>query len=215
MKKIYSLALAFFTLSLLSGCAGSYHVLQPSKMAFTKATETPDITLEYHYNALTEANNKKYYKKEIKHGLQLVMLKITNNSQADLEYNKNYQLYTGANVLSILPTPTVYTQLKQQVPLYLLYMLLTSVNLYTTSATTGGTLQKSDTKTYPIGLILGPGITAINMITASSANTKFKADLETNNIFNKVIKKGESAFVVVGINSTSFQPISIKAIESK
>jgi len=212
MKKKFIVPSLMLASSLLFGCAASYKAVVPESITYVKDNNgSPEASLEYHYNVLTESRNKKYYKKEIKKSFQVVALKITNNTDVDLEYNKNYQLYSGQVVLNVVPNQLVYTQLKQQAPLYWLYLLLTPVKLYTSTATTNGsTITSSNTESFPIGLILGPGIAIGNYAIASSANSKFKKELDTHSIFNKVIKKGETAFMLVGINSTSFQPIHLR-----
>ena len=215
MIKNYLKVIMLCYCSILFGCAGSYKAIKPEKIAFTKEEKGNEtISLEYHYNALIETNNKKYYKKEIKNGIQLVAIKITNHTGSDLVYNKNFQLYTGETVLNILPKETVHAQLKQQSSLYLLYLLLTPMRLYS-STPTSGTAMMSNTKSFPIGLIIGPAIALGNLATASSANKKFKSDLDTFDLFNKVIKDGESVNALVGIKSTSFMPINIKFINKE
>jgi len=206
--------------AILSGCASSYRTINPETISYVKDNGS-DVSFEYHHNILVESRNKKYHKKEIKKSLQLVALKITNNSENDLEYNKNYQLYSGDAVLNVLSNQAVYSQLKQQAGLHLLYLLLSPMQLYTGSSSgtysssNNSISSSSETNSFPIGLIIGPGIALGNMLVASSANTKFKAELDQHCIVNKVIKKGESAFIIVGLNGTSFQPISLKMIKKQ
>jgi hypothetical protein len=63
---------------------------------------------------------------------------------------------------------------------------------------------------FPIGLILGPGLAGGNMIAASSANKKFNTDLNDYDLNGKTIKKGETSYGLIGINSTNFDSIKIK-----
>jgi hypothetical protein len=88
--------------------------------------------------------------------------------------------------------------LKQGVPVYLLYLLLTPMNLYTGDDVT------------PIGLVLGPGIAFGNMIGAGGANQNFLKELESFNLMNKSIQPGETLYGIIGIRDSGYNPITIK-----
>jgi len=210
-KGIYT-SFAVGVCTLLMGCAASYKSLNTESIPYIKDNSSAaNVFVEYHHNVLAEARNKKYHKREINKGIQLVALKITNNTETDLEYNRNFQLYNGQTVINVLPVNTVHSQLKQQSPLYLLYLLLSFMNVTTSSTTTtGSTINSSDVHVYPIGLVVGPAIALGNLAVASSANKKFEAEMIGHSIFNRVIKKGETAYFIIGVNSTMFQPISLK-----
>lgn len=198
--------------TLLFGCAAGYKTLNPESLVYVRDNaSSPNVSAEYHFNGLVGAKNKKYHKKEIKRGTQLVAIKISNNTSEDLEYNKNFLLYSGQTQVSVLPVETVHNDLKQQAPLYLLHLLWTFTNLTTnTSSSSNGTVTSSETKVFPIGLIIGPVVAFGNVLVASSANNKFRSELTKHSIFNKVIKKGETAFFLVGLKSSGFAPISVK-----
>ena len=84
-------------------------------------------------------------------------------------------------------------------------MLLTPTQLYT-----GETNSNGETDTFPIGLILGPGITAGNMIGAGTANTNFLNELEENYLYNKEIKAGETVYGIVGIYDFGYSPLTLE-----
>ncbi|MGA8853399.1 MAG: hypothetical protein WB492_04400, partial [Christiangramia sp.] len=65
---------------------------------------------------------------------------------------------------------------------------------------------------FPIGLILGPGLAAYNLIKASSANKKFKNDLENYSLTGKVLNPGEEKFGIIGIRSDSYDALKIHFI---
>lgn len=199
----------------LTGCAASYKAIHPNSITYIKDnSSSPDITAEYHFNVLREAGNKKIHNKELKKNLQLVAVKITNNSNGDIAYNRDFQLYTGDAALNVVSVESVHAQLKQQAPLYLLYLLMSGMTFTSsTSSTSGGSVVKEDTNSFPIGLIVGPGIALYNTLVASGANKNFKEELAKYSISNSVIKKGETGFYLVGINSTSFQPVSARLMK--
>lgn len=56
----------------------------------------------------------------------------------------------------------------------------------------------------PIGLIIGPGIAAGNLIAASSANKKFKNDLREYSLQGKRIPKGETVYGLIEIRANNY-----------
>ena len=91
-----------------------------------------------------------------------------------------------------------------------MHLLWTSTTVTTNSS--DGHKSSSNTEVYPVGLIIGPAVALGNMAVASSANKKFKEELDRYSIFNRVIKKGETGYFLIAISSTTFQPINLKII---
>ena len=119
-KKVINSSIFAAVCIFLSGCAASYKPLNPETASYIKDNGgVANVQLEYHHNLLAEKKNKKHHKKELKKGSQIIALKITNNTEADLEYNKNFQLYSNGAVLNVLPTQTTHSQLKQQAALFI------------------------------------------------------------------------------------------------
>ena len=211
-KKVINSSIFAAVCIFLSGCAASYKPLNPETASYIKDNGgVANVQLEYHHNLLAEKKNKKHHKKELKKGTQIIALKITTNTEADLEYNKNFQLYSNGAVLNVLPTETTHSQLKQQAGLYLLHLLWTFTTV-TTNSSGDGHASSSNTEVYPVGLIIGPAVALGNMAVASSANKKFKEELDKYSIFNRAIKKGETGYFLIAISSTTFQPINLKII---
>jgi len=64
--------------------------------------------------------------------------------------------------------------IRETIPTYLLYLLLTPATLNTSSETSSNRI--------PIGLVLGPAITALNVGAAAGANKHFRQELEQYNM---------------------------------
>ena len=111
--------------------------------------------------------------------------------------------YENGNEIVALENEKVFKSLKQSPATYLFYLLLTPINLYTSSS-------NGSTSSTPIGLVIGPGIAGGNMIAASSANSNFKKELLEYNINGTLIKAGETRYGLIGINSDSFEALKIK-----
>ncbi|MCD4818326.1 MAG: hypothetical protein K8S23_06510 [Candidatus Cloacimonetes bacterium] len=104
----------------------------------------------------------------------------------------------------MLLNPSEYlSSLKQSTFAYLFYLLLTPVNLVIVN-------QSGQGDVIPIGLVLGPGITLLNTLSSSSANSKFQKELEENSIIGKTIKPDEDLKGLIAIRNIGYQPLSIK-----
>lgn len=180
-------------------------MISPKSINYLSSNKSDDVLLEYKYDLL----HKKYAKKEEKKDLKLVAVKVTNNSDRDLTFGKDLKLtYENGSEIYILDNNSAFKMLKQSPASHLFYLLLTPVNLYTTKTNSYG-LQE-ETSSTPIGLILGPGLAAGNMIAAGSANKKFNNEMLEYNINGKVIPKGETVYGLIGIKSESFNSIKVK-----
>lgn len=208
MLKIASVMLA---LLVLSSCASSYHSINPSLLHYSSQSSSKEgVVLEYRYNLL----DKKYQKKELAKGVKLVAIKLTNKSGEDIIFGKDIQLtYDDGSKPYILENEQVFKQLKQSPASYLLYLLLSPLNLYI-SESTSSPYEPANNKSIPIGLVVGPGLAGGNAIAAGSANKKFKQDLLDYNINGSVIKKGETISGLIGIKTDEFKSLNLKVKES-
>lgn len=202
MKFLHFFIYIFYFLLLIS-CASGYNLTKPDSQNYISNHSHKGVKLEYRYNLL----DKKYKNKELKKGVKLIAVKITNETNNDLVFGKDIKLtHENGKEIIILDNKKVFTTLKQSPASYLFYLLLTPVNLYTYKTTNG---VQETTSTTPIGYVLGPGLAAGNMIAAGSANTKFKEELSKYNIIGTTIKKGETAYGLIGINSYSYDAIKV------
>lgn len=199
--KIFRIALLVITLSAFASCASGYKRINPAGINYISTNVTEGVTLEYKYDLL----DKKYEKKELKKGVKLVAVKITNNSDRDIMFGRDALLtYENGTELFVMENDRVFKTLKQKPATYLFYLLLTPLNLYTTDA------NGQQTSSTPIGLILGPGLAGGNLIAASSANKKFKTEMLDYNINGTLIKKGETKYGLIGIKAESFESLKLE-----
>jgi hypothetical protein len=198
--KIIKITLLFIAISTLTNCASGYKMIEPKSINYVSTNETDNVKLEYKYDLL----DKKYAKKELKKGVKLVAIKITNNSEKDLMFGRDAKLtYENGTEIFVMENEKVFTSLKQSAASYLWYLLLTPLNLYTAE-------NGQQTSSTPIGLIVGPGLAGGNMIAASSANKKFKTEMLEYNINGTLIKKGETKYGLIGIKADSFDSLKLK-----
>ena len=192
-------------ISSLTNCASSYKMIQPKSINYVSSNENSNVELQYRYELL----HKKYFKKELKKGIKLVAIKITNNSNKDLIFGKDIVLtYENDSEIYLVENKQVYKLLKQSPLSYLWYLLLTPTNLFTTETNSSGI--EETTSSTPIGLLLGPGLAVGNMVAADAANKKFKTELLDYNIKGTVITKGETQYGLIGIQTNSYDSIKLK-----
>lgn len=205
ITRLFTIATAF----ILSGCAASYKSIYPVSLNYDSHQSKNGVELSYKYDVLRQNGNKKYAKKENKKGVKLVAVKITNNSQSVVNIGKNLTLYSGNNQIRPMEPLVIKESIKQIVPGYLPYLLLTFVNL-TTTKSQNGTIEQN---VIPVGLILGPGITLGNMLIAGDANAKLLDELKLYNLIGRDIKPGETVYGIIGVRDMGYSPITVEVTE--
>ncbi len=195
LRILFSICIFF-----LSSCAANYELINPPALKYLSGSTDKAVELNYKYNLLV----KKYAKKETKFGLELVAVKVTNNSGKDLVFGKDVKLiYENGTEIALVEDQKIFDTLKQKAGLYLLYLLLTPTTLTTSS-------NNGQSSSVPIGYGVGPGLAGINLLIATSANAKFKDELLKYNINGTTIKNGATVYGLVGINSTAYESVKVK-----
>ncbi|MFC2151833.1 hypothetical protein ACFLSE_04830 [Bacteroidota bacterium] len=210
MRKNIFKTLVIFTIALLSGCASVYKPINPPTIKYTSHVLKDGISLSYKYDVLNEKGNRKYARREDVKSLKIISLKITNNTDSTIAIGKDVAFYCGSNQLFPLEPIVVKHSIKQAAPSYLLYLLLTPLKLFVTKTTA----TSVTTETYPIGYVLGPTLALGNMAVAGTANTNLLNELNTYNILNQNIEKGETVYGIIGLKDLSYNTISIRKIGS-
>jgi hypothetical protein len=200
MRKFLCLLLIAF---LFASCAGSFKSINPTSFQYTTPAEKSDVELYYKYDVLRERGNKKYSRKEFKANVRIVAIRITNTTSRELKMGDNARIYSGNSEIRLWPPDLIHKKVKQTVPLYLLYLLLTPAEF---SMYDSGT---SESSSFPIGLILGPGLAGGNIAVAGSANARLKRELMEFDLYGKAIKPGETVYGLIGIPEIGFLPLRV------
>jgi hypothetical protein len=127
---------------------------------------------------------------------------MTNHTDKPLRFGENIRPANGEKEVYLLEPNTVHASLKQNSPVYLLYLLLSFVNVYVE--------DNGQRTTYPVGLALGPGIGIGNMAVAGSANGKFKRELLTNHLTGRETPVGQTVYGLIGVSDRGYNPLTIK-----
>ncbi len=181
LKKSFRNISFLISVILITGCASFYKPINPSALKFNATENYDGLELSYKYDVLRTKGNKKYARKELKKGLKPVAVKVTNHSDTTIVIGCNTDFYSGQIKLMTLQPDETQALLKQHAAAYLPYLSLAFVNLTVTTETTS--------ETYPVGLVLGPSVTLINMVTASSANKKMLSELNQYNLLTAKFKR--------------------------
>ncbi|MDD4972626.1 MAG: hypothetical protein PHT07_24610 [Paludibacter sp.] len=200
-KQFFGILMISFAL-VLGGCAATYKSIDPPTLNYTAHDLQNGIKLSYKFDVLRESGNKKYAKKEYNGGIKLIAIAVTNLTDTTINVARDLQFYYGQSLIVPVESVNISKIVKQNVISYFPYMLLTFLGLQVT--------VDQETNVYPIGYVLGPSITAGNMITAGTANRRMLDELNAYNIMNRSIAKGETAYGLIGIRGSEYAPISLK-----
>ncbi len=198
-----TLAAIFFSgITLLSSCAAIYHPVHPDKLSYSSPVVMDSVSLAYRYDVLLAHGNRKLAKKEIKKGTRVVAMRVTNQSSRPLTFGKDMRLYGNESEVLMRGPAETSRSIRQNAGIYALYFLLTFAKLTVEDG--------SQRQSYPIGLIIGPGIAISQIAIASSSNKRFKAELLAFNLVNKTIQPGETVYGLVGLNTPGVLPLTAR-----
>jgi hypothetical protein len=203
--KSYAPLFAFaFLVFFSTRCASGYQNINPKIITYPSKSASNEILLEYKYDLL----RKKYKAKESKHKVRLIAIKLTNLSDKDLVFGKDFRLITeNGDPIRLLERDQIYKETKQIAAAYLLYLALTPLQ-FTITRKTNGVITSSES--IPAGLIVGPGLAARNVIVANSSNKLYKKELKANYLLGRPLKKGETTYGLIGIASGKSDAIKFR-----
>ena len=206
MKQIFSKLQILTFIILLTSCAANYRQISPSTLNYPANGLESGVKISTKYDVLRFRGNKKYANKELRKGIKVVAVEITNLTDSILMVGRDLEFYAGQQPLVLIDPNVVASTIKQSTIGYLPYLLLTFVQLnYTVTTPT-----ETNAGTIPIGYALGPGITIGNILTATKANRQLKNELNDYDIMNRNIQKGEKIYGIIGFRSVDYLPISAK-----
>ncbi|THU39751.1 hypothetical protein FAM09_14760 [Niastella caeni] len=200
MIKRLNTVVAITIMALLTSCAASYKPVNPPMLRYQSIGD--DSTFSYQYNVLAKARNRKLAKKEAKYGMRVVAVKIYNNTGQTLVYGTNFKIYSGNSEVRLLETDVATFRIRQVAPYHLFYLLLSPTKLTVSDF--------NSSKSYPIGLVIGPGLAIINVAVASTANKRFREELTAYDITQRPIANGETLYGLITVKDTDFAPLSLR-----
>lgn len=190
-------------------CASSYKAISPQTLYYPAMEENENLVYGYQYDVLSLSHNRRYAKKEKKRGIRLMGVKITNLTDRTLVFRDDVVVRMGDRIVYPLSTDHVRKQIRQIVPLYLLYSFLT-INISDCNGTpTGG--YDCDQRVIPIGV----GIAAANVAVAANANAQFRRELQMYNVYDKEIKPGQTIHGLMAMYSEYTAPLTFRVKQAE
>jgi hypothetical protein len=192
-------------LTFTTGCAGTYSLIRPQRItSYTQAQSAGPVALAYQFDALRYGGrNKKYTKKEMKRGYHVVAVKVTNNSDRNVDFSRDLNLLYGDRPVTPVPAAIAARDLRQGVPIYLLYLLANVTVGGTTDPRTG---QTTGGTFLPTGIL----ISGANMIAAGSANGNLRKEFTAYDLTNRTLKPGETAYGILSLRETAVAPLRVE-----
>ncbi len=190
----------------ICSCASSYKQINPDDLFFTGNSDQDYIEFSYKTNILNTSGNRKFARKEVKSGASVIAVRIQNNSDKEIIIGQNAHLKSGNYHLELLTPNQITSKIKQSTASYLLFLLLTPMQLTIDDG-------EGPPESYNIGIGVGPGLSLLNMATASGANSAFNKELVQFSLINKSIAPGETTYGLVGLNYSSLGTIELEILD--
>jgi hypothetical protein len=182
MKKPIAGLISVAIILLLTSCAASYRKINPPNLKYP----------------------------EIKGHMNVVAVKIYNNTGQPLEYGKNYRIYSGNQEANLLGPEITADIIKQKAGFHFFYLLFLPTTFNTASGTSSSSGSTLRTSSFPIGLIIGPALAIGNYAVAATANKRFKEELLDYDIERKVIAPGETVYGLVTVRENGLLPLTLR-----
>jgi glutaredoxin-related protein len=208
---MHFVVVCFFALALCccSSCARVYHSLSPDKMTYTETDVKDSVIFSYKYQIL----RNKYFNKETRKDIKLIAVKCTNHSGRDIVFGSDIQLMReSGRAADLAGNSYIYDKLRQKSASHLWWMLF---SFLTVSFTENSGYSQPHTTTVPVGLLLAPVLTTVNITTAASANRTFNNDLKKYNLLGTTIRKGETVYGLAGVRTYKYEKLSLKDSASR
>lgn len=163
------------------GCASSYRQINPLRVVYQDSVVSYGGVLEYKYDVLRKAGNKKYARKADDKRIKIIGVKFTNLTDEPINFGKDVEILADGQKITPLSPDVVKREVKQVSGLYMLWGLFW---------VTISKCENDDCSVTPIpvGMLIGIG----NTLGASGANKNFNRELEYHNLMNKVVDPGKT-----------------------
>ena len=194
MKKLLILGLTMF---FFSGCATRFIKMNPELNFYSMEKNiNKDVKIEYDFDAMSESRNNTYDYREDRKNLQLLSVKIKNESTETLVFtDENLKIKTLLGVpISIETNEDIYIHKIQQKRLggYMLYGLAEASLNWTSPG------NRYSLTINPIAVLIG----VYNVALGIHGNSRFKKSMKTYNLFNQTVAPNTTfnGFIILNEN---------------
>ena len=186
----------------LSSCAGTYQASNPGSFNYktVQVNEEQKISYAYIFDIFEKRGFHKYARKEKHKGVNMVAVKITNNSEQTIDLTPDHFSVASTGMQTLLYAPDEFYKIIRQQKGFYFFWLIGNPTFTTTSG--GGTITGNSYSgyyytpptTHVYGIPLGTGLAFLNFFIAKHANKVLKADLKQNQLIGKSVEPGGSAY---------------------
>jgi hypothetical protein len=154
------------------------------------------------------ARNPPAIRKETKKGVQLIAVRIDNNSNHYIQLNESrFSVSTSSGrSIAILSPEQYFKATRQQPETFIFFYSIAGIGYFeeeTTSYPSGNTTTRGRITYSP----LPPAIGILNAIVAGSANSRERANLENNQIFERPIPPNTSLYGLLAISNHQYSEL--------
>lgn len=195
---------------LFAGCATSYRPIHRDTMQYHKTGEGTEVEIAYKHNVLSESDNPRYDMKARVAGVSVVAVKIKNNSAKPLN-TRDLEFLVGGTQSIPADAARAIAPVRQRTGLYFLYLLMSPLMLYKAETTCEfGSCQQENKVVFPIGLVLGGGLTLLNAGMSSASNGALHKEIGGNDLYGKTIEAGQEVSGYLVFRDVGNGPVSAR-----
>lgn len=161
MKSNFILSVSIL-FTLMTSCAGFYRSKSPDQYSYYNFHKNAEDRIWYYfeYNIIAQNRCAKYSRKERRHHVSMISMKIENRSKAPITISSdNFSILASGYPVHLLSTDEYFRRVKQGPGFYMFWGVYYPL--------------------LPIGVI--------NFVVAKNANIKLKKDIEKNQLLGKTI----------------------------
>jgi hypothetical protein len=190
-------AAALLTLiAVLTGCASSYKPVAFDSLDYTGMQSAGALDIAYRY----EAQPGYYGEKARKRGYDVIAVRVTNTLDEPVTLNAStLRIQAAGAPVSPLPPEVVADNIEQPVWSYLLWNLA-NLTIYDG--------EGEFVAFIPVGL----GISIINMVRSSSANSRVEETFEEQALMGRTIAPGATVDGLLFLSTTGFAPLTFEYV---
>jgi hypothetical protein len=123
------------------------------RIAYPEITAAPGVEMQYKYDVLKQAGNRKYARKADNKNIRLVAIEFTNLTDQEIDFGKDVEILAGNVAIIPLHPDVVKREVKQMSGLYMLWSLF-----WVTITKCEG--DDCSVTPIPVGLLIGIANTA-------------------------------------------------------
>lgn len=149
-------------ITLITSCAGFYRSKSPDQYSYYnfQKNSKDHIWYYYEYNIIAQNKCAKYARKERRHHVSMISMKIENRSKVPMTItSENFSILAGGYPVHLLSTDEYFRSVKQGAGFYMFWAVYYPL--------------------LPIGVV--------NFVVAKTANVKLKKDIEKNQLMGQTI----------------------------